>query len=174
MVHEGIGLVRGQITTIHNPTNTNAVVDAPKSDLRRARSALKSLQPTTTASAKAIGMIFPELLGRLNGHAVRAPALNASLTDCVFQLKRSSSAEEVNELFQAAAAGPLAGILCYESRPLVSEDYRSDTRSSIVDGLSTLVTDGELLKVFAWYGNEIGYACRMVDLANIVLDRTSQ
>ena len=166
VVHEAIGIRHGQITTIHDPTNTNVVVDAPHKDLRRARSAMASLAPTTTGSATAIALIYPELKGKLNGHAVRAPVLNASLTDCVFELQRTTTAEEVNALFEAAAkSGPLQGILGYESRPLVSADYARDTRSSIVDALSTMVTDGTLLKVYAWYDNEMGYACRMVDLA---------
>ena len=165
VVHEALGIRHGQITTLHDPTNTNVVVDAPHKDLRRARSALTSLAPTTTGSATAIALIYPELKGKLDGHAVRVPVLNASLTDCVFELQRATTAEEVNALFQAAAEGPLAGILGYEARPLVSADYARDTRSSIVDALSTLVTDGTLLKVYAWYDNEMGYACRMVDLA---------
>jgi len=165
VVHEALGIRHGQITTIHDPTNTNLVVDAPHKDLRRARSAMLSLAPTTTGSATAIALIYPELKGRLDGHAVRAPVLNASLTDCVFELKRETTAEAVNALFKAAASGPLAGILGYEERPLVSADYARDTRSAIVDAPSTLVTDGTLLKVYAWYDNEMGYACRMVDLA---------
>jgi len=165
VVHENLGIRHGQITTIHDPTNTNLVVDAPHKDLRRARSSLMSLAPTTTGSATAIALIYPELKGKLNGHAVRAPVLNASLTDCVFELQRETTAEEVNALFKAASEGPLAGILGYEARPLVSVDYARDTRSAIVDALSTLVTDGTLLKVYAWYDNEMGYACRMVDLA---------
>jgi len=165
VVHEALGIRHGQITTIHDPTNTNLMVDAPHKDLRRARSAMLSLAPTTTGSATAIALIYPELKGKLNGHAVRAPVLNASLTDCVFELKRETTAEEVNQLFAAAARGPLAGILGYEERPLVSADYAGDTRSSIIDALSTLVTDGTMLKVYAWYDNEMGYACRMVDLA---------
>ena len=165
VVHEAIGIRHGQITTIHDPTNTNVVVDAPHKDLRRARSAMLSLQPTTTGSATAIALIYPELKGKLNGHAVRAPVLNASLTDCVFEMQRPTTADEVNALFAAAAAGPLAGILGYETRALVSADYARDTRSSIVDALSTMVTDDTLLKVYAWYDNEMGYACRMVDLA---------
>jgi len=171
VVHEAFGIRHGQITTIHAPTNTNVVVDAPHKDLRRARSAMLSLQPTTTGSATAIGLIYPELKGRLDGHAVRAPVLNASLTDCVFELARPVTAAEVNAAFAAAAQGPLAGILGIETRPLVSSDYAGDTRSSIVDAPSTLVTDGTLLKVYAWYDNEIAYACRMVDLANIVAER---
>ncbi len=165
VVHEGIGIRHGQITTIHDPTNTNLMVDAPHKDLRRARSAMLSLAPTTTGSATAIALIYPELKGKLNGHAVRAPVLNASLTDCVFELKRETTVDEVNRLFALASLGPLAGILGYEERPLVSVDYAGDTRSSIIDALSTMVTDGTLLKVYAWYDNEIAYACRMVDLA---------
>jgi len=165
VVHEALGIRHGQITTIHDPTNTNLVVDAPHKDLRRARSAMLSLAPTTTGSATAIALIYPELKGKLNGHAVRAPVLNASLTDCVFELSRETTANEVNALFAEAARGSLAGILGYEERPLVSADYARDTRSSIVDAPSTLVTDGTLLKVYAWYDNEMGYACRMVDLA---------
>ena len=165
VVHEAIGIRHGQITTIHDPTNTNVVTDAPHKDLRRARSAMLSLQPTTTGSATAIALIYPELKGKLNGHAVRAPVLNASLTDCVFELQRPTTAEEINDLFAQAARGSLAGILGYETRPLVSADYARDTRSAIVDALSTMVTDGTMLKVYAWYDNEMGYSCRMVDLA---------
>lgn len=165
VVHEAIGIRHGQITTIHDPTNTNVVTDAPHKDLRRARSAMLSLQPTTTGSATAIALIYPELKGKLNGHAVRAPVLNASLTDCVFEMSRPVTSEEVNALFAAAAAGPLAGVLGYETRPLVSADFAGDTRSSVVDALSTLVTDGTMLKVYAWYDNEIAYSCRMIDLA---------
>ena len=165
VVHENLGIRHGQITTIHNPTTTNVVVDAPHKDLRRARSAMESLAPTSTGSATAIALIYPDLKGKLNGHAVRAPVLNASLTDCVFELNRATTAEEVNALFASAARGPLAGILGYEERPLVSADYARDTRSSIVDALSTMVTDDTLLKVYAWYDTEMAYACRMVDLA---------
>ncbi len=168
VLHELVGIRHGQITTIHDPTNTNVVTDAPHKDLRRARSAMLSLSPTTTGSATAIGLIYPELKGRLNGHAVRAPVLNASLTDCVFEMARPVDVDAVNTLFRDAAAGPLAGILGFETRPLVSADYANDTRSAIVDAPSTMVTDGTLLKVYAWYDNEVGYACRMVDLANIV------
>jgi glyceraldehyde 3-phosphate dehydrogenase len=171
VVHEAIGIRHGQITTIHNPTNTNVVVDAIHRDLRRARSATLSLQPTTTGSATAIALIYPELEGRLDGHAVRAPNLNASLTDCVFEMRRETSVAEVNALFAEAAKGPLKGILGFETRPLVSADYARDTRSAIVDAPSTMVTDGTLLKIYAWYDNEMGYACRMVDLACHMRDR---
>ena len=173
VLHEAIGIRHGQITTIHDPTNTNVVIDAPHRDLRRARSALLSLAPTTTGSATAIALIYPELRGKLNGHAVRAPVLNASLTDCVFEMARPVTADEANALFRSAANSSLAGILGFESRPLVSADYANDTRSAIVDGPSTMVTDETLLKVYAWYDNEVGYACRMVDLANIVIERSA-
>jgi glyceraldehyde 3-phosphate dehydrogenase len=164
VVHESFGIEHGSITTLHDGTNTQVVVDAFKSDLRRARSCSQSLIPTTTGSAKAIGMIFPELQGKLNGHAVRVPLLNASLTDAVFELKRSVTVEEVNRAFEEAANGPLRDILGYETRPLVSVDYVNDSRSAIVDGLSTMVVNGTQLKVYAWYDNEWGYSSRMADL----------
>ena len=164
VVHESFGIEHGLITTIHDITNTQVPIDSFKTDLRRARSGLTSLIPTTTGSAKAIAMIFPELKGKLNGHAVRVPLLNGSLTDAVFELKRSVTAEQVNAAFKAAAAGELRGILGYEERPLVSCDYTNDNRSSIVDALSTMVVDGTQLKVLAWYDNEWGYSCRMADL----------
>ncbi len=165
VLHEAIGIERGAITTIHDVTNTQVVVDAPHKDLRRARSALNSLIPTSTGSATAITLIYPELTGKLNGLAVRVPLLNASLTDATFALARSVTADEVNELFRQAAAGPLAGILGFEDRPLVSADFVNDTRSCIVDGPSTMVIDDRLVKVLAWYDNEYGYAFRLVELA---------
>lgn len=168
VVHEGIGIRHGQITTLHDLTNTQVIVDAPHKDLRRARAAGLSLIPTTTGSATAIGLIFPELQGRLNGLAVRVPLLNASLTDCVFEVARETDAEEVNGLLEAAAAGPLAGILGFETRPLVSVDYRDDPRSSIVDAPSTMVVGGTQVKILAWYDNEWGYANRLVELARAV------
>ena len=168
VIHEGIGIKHGSITTIHDVTNTQTMVDRPAGDLRRARSALNSLIPTTTGSAKAITQIFPELTGRLNGHAVRIPLLNASLTDCVFEVARETTAEEVNALFKVAAEGPLAGILGYEERPLVSADYVNDPRSAIVDAPSTMVVNGTQVKVYAWYDNEWGYACRLADVARMV------
>ena len=168
VIHEGIGIRHGSITTIHDVTNTQTIVDRPAKDLRRARSALNSLIPTTTGSATAITLIYPELKGRLNGHAVRVPLLNASLTDCVFEVERETTAEEVNALFAAAAEGPLKGILGYETRPLVSTDYVNDARSSIVDAPSTMVTGGTQVKVYAWYDNEWSYAHRLVDVAMMV------
>jgi glyceraldehyde 3-phosphate dehydrogenase len=165
VVHESLGIRHGVITTVHDVTNTQTVVDAPHKDLRRARSALMSLIPTSTGSATAIGLIYPELKGKLNGIAVRAPLLNASLTDCVFEVSRSTTVEEVNAALEAASRGPLKGILGYESRPLVSVDYVNDPRSGIVDGLSTMVVDGTQVKIFAWYDNEVGYANRIIELA---------
>ncbi len=168
VIHEAIGIRHGSITTIHDVTNSQTVVDRPAKDLRRARSALNSLIPTTTGSATAITLIYPELAGRLNGHAVRVPLLNASITDCVFEVLRATTVEEVNALFKAAAEGPLAGILGYEERPLVSADYTNDTRSSIVDAPSTMVVNATQVKVYAWYDNEMGYAHRLVDVALMV------
>ena len=168
VLHEAIGIKHGSMTSIHDVTNTQTIVDRPAKDLRRARSALNSLIPTTTGSATAITLIYPELKGRLNGHAVRVPLLNASLTDCVFEMERETSVDEVNEFFAQAAAGSLKGILGYEERPLVSADYTNDTRSSIVDALSTMVVNGTQVKVYAWYDNEMGYAHRLVDVAFMV------
>ncbi len=165
VVHESLGIKHGSMTTIHDLTNTQTIIDAPHKDLRRARACGMSLIPTTTGSATAITEIFPELKGRLNGHAVRVPLANASLTDCVFELERATTADEVNALLKAAAEGPLAGILGYEERPLVSIDYRTDPRSAIIDALSTMVIGGTQLKLYAWYDNEWGYANRTAELA---------
>ena len=168
VIHKGFGIRHGAITTLHDLTNTQTIVDAPHKDLRRARASSLSLIPTTTGSATAIGMIFPELKGRLDGVAVRVPLLNASLTDCVFEVDRQTSVEEVNSLLAEAADGSLEGILGYEERPLVSVDYRGDPRSSIVDALSTMVTGETQVKVLAWYDNEWGYANRLADLIGLV------
>jgi glyceraldehyde 3-phosphate dehydrogenase len=167
---ESIGIKHGSMTTIHDVTNTQTIVDRAHKDARRARSALNSLIPTTTGSATAITMIYPELKGRLNGHAVRVPLLNASLTDCVFEVERETTVEEVNDLFKTAAEGPLKGILGYEERPLVSADYTNDTRSTIIDAQSTMVVNGTQVKIYAWYDNEMGYAWRMADVARLVGD----
>lgn len=170
VLHEEIGIKHGSITTIHDVTNTQTIVDRPAKDLRRARSALNSLIPTTTGSATAITLIYPELKGKLNGHAVRVPLLNASITDCVFELARETTVEEVNALFKAASDGALNGILGYEERPLVSADYTNDERSVIVDAPSTMVVNGTQVKIYAWYDNEMGYANRLVDVARMVGD----
>ena len=168
VIHEALGIRHGSITTIHDVTNTQTIVDRPAKDMRRARSALTNLIPTTTGSATAITLIYPELKGRLNGHAVRVPLLNASLTDCVFELERVTTIEEVNALLKTAADGPLKGILGYESRPLVSSDYTNDPRSAIIDGPSTMVINQTQLKLYAWYDNEWGYACRLGDITRMI------
>ncbi|WP_417626061.1 ArsJ-associated glyceraldehyde-3-phosphate dehydrogenase [Pararhodobacter aggregans] len=168
VIHEGLGIRHGSITTIHDVTNTQTIVDRPAKDMRRARSALTNLIPTTTGSATAITVIYPELKGRLNGHAVRVPLLNASLTDCVFEVERPTTVDEVNALFQIAAEGPLKGILGFETRPLVSSDYTNDPRSAIIDGPSTMVINGTQVKIYAWYDNEWGYACRLADIARMI------
>ena len=168
VIHEGLGIRHGVITTIHNHTNTQTIVDAPHNDLRRARATGLSLIPTTTGSATAISLIYPELKGKLNGLAVRVPLLNASLTDCVFEVDRPTTVEEVNQLLKTAAHGPLQGILGYEERPLVSVDYMNDPRSSIIDALSTLVVDDTQVKILAWYDNEWGYSNRMAELTRKV------
>ncbi|MDB4987547.1 MAG: glyceraldehyde-3-phosphate dehydrogenase, type [Myxococcaceae bacterium] len=168
VIHEGLGIKHGQITTIHDITNTQTIIDAPHKDLRRARANSLSLIPTTTGSATAIALIYPELKGKLNGLAVRVPLLNASLTDCVFEVARPTSVEEVNGLLKRAAEGVLKGILGYEERPLVSVDYKDDPRSAIIDALSTMVVDQTSVKILAWYDNEIGYVHRMMELARKV------
>ena len=165
VIHENLGIEHGSITTIHDLTNTQTILDAPHKDLRRARACGMSLIPTTTGSATAITHIFPELKGRLNGHAIRVPLANASITDCVFEVARETTAEEVNALLKAAAANELKGILGYEERPLVSIDYKTDPRSSIIDALSTMVINNTQVKIYAWYDNEWGYANRTAELA---------
>lgn len=168
VIHEQLGIRHGSITTIHDLTNTQSILDQPHKDLRRARASGMNLIPTTTGSATAIAEIFPELRGRLNGHAVRVPLANASLTDCVFEVERPTTVEEVNALLKAASENELRNILGYEERPLVSTDYCGDPRSSIVDALSTMVINGTQVKIYAWYDNEWGYSNRTVELAKLV------
>jgi glyceraldehyde 3-phosphate dehydrogenase len=169
VIHEGLGIEHGAITTVHDATNTQTIIDAPHKDLRRARAAGLSLIPTTTGSATAIGLIYPELLGKLNGHAVRVPLLTGSLTDCVFQVKRDTTSEEVNALLKAASeTAPLKGILAYEARPLVSVDFKGNPASATIDALSTMVVNKRLVKIYAWYDNEWGYSNRMAELTRKV------
>lgn len=168
VLQEKIGIKHGSMTTIHDITNTQTIIDAPHKDLRRARSCGTSLIPTTTGSATAITHIFPELKGKLNGHAVRVPLTNASITDCVFEMNRAVTVEEINQLMSEAAEGELSGILGYEERPLVSIDYKTDPRSSIVDALSTMVVNDTQLKMYLWYDNEWGYANRTAELVKKV------
>jgi len=165
VIHEQLGIKHGSMTTIHDITNTQTILDAPHKDLRRARACGMSLIPTTTGSATAITHIFPELKGKLNGHAIRVPLANASITDCVFEVARDTSVEEVNAMLKAAAEGELKGILGYEERPLVSIDYKTDPRSGIIDALSTMVVNGTQVKLYVWYDNEWGYANRTAELA---------
>lgn len=174
VLHEKIGITHGVITTIHDQTNTQTIVDAPHKDLRRARAASLSLIPTTTGSATAITMIYPELKGKLNGHAVRVPLLNASITDAVFEMRQKVSSEQINQLFREAANGELQGILGVEDRPLVSVDFKSDPRSAIVDALSTMVVDDTQLKLLIWYDNEMGYVHRMMELCRKVAHTLDQ
>ncbi len=168
VIHESLGIKHGSMTTIHDITNTQTILDAPHKDLRRSRACGMSLIPTTTGSATAITHIFPELKGKLNGHAVRVPLANASLTDCVFEVERATTAEEVNALMQTAAEGELKDILGYEERPLVSIDYRTDPRSSIIDAPSTMIINGTQVKLYVWYDNEWGYANRTAELMRMV------
>lgn len=168
VIHEKLGLRHGSITTIHDLTNTQSILDQPHKDLRRARASSMSLIPTSTGSATAITEIFPELKGRLSGHAVRVPLANASLTDCVFEVERATTVEEVNRFLRDAAEGELKDILGYEERPLVSVDYKTDPRSSIIDALSTMVINGTQVKIYAWYDNEWGYSCRTAELVRKV------
>jgi glyceraldehyde 3-phosphate dehydrogenase len=168
VIHEQLGIVHGSMTTIHAVTNTQAILDAPDQDLRCARACAMSLIPTTTGSATAIAHIFPELEGKLNGHAVRVPLVNASVTDCVFEVSRSTTAEEVNRFLKQASENELKDILGYEERPLVSIDYKTDPRSSIIDALSTMVVNGTQVKIYAWYDNEWGYANRTAEVTRLV------
>jgi len=168
VMNEHIGIKHGCMTTIHDITNTQTIVDKAHKDLRRARACGESLIPTTTGSAKAITKIFPELTGLLNGHAIRVPLLNASLTDFVFEAQRKTTAEEINTLFKQAAEGELAGIMGYEERPLVSVDYVNNPHSTIIDALSTMVIDDTQVKIYAWYDNEWGYVNRMMELAAFI------
>lgn len=168
VIHEHIGIKHGSMTTIHDITNTQTILDAPHKDLRRARACGISLIPTTTGSATAITHIFPELKGKLNGHAIRVPLANASITDCVFELERATTVEEVNQLLKQASEKDLKGILGFETRPLVSVDYKTDPRSSIIDALSTMVVNDTQVKLYVWYDNEWGYANRTAELARMV------
>ncbi len=168
VIHEKLGIANASFTTIHDLTNTQTILDAPHKDLRRARACGMSLIPTTTGSAKAIIEIFPDLEGKINGHAVRVPLANASLTDIVFEVEKDTTAEEVNALLKEASQGELAGILGFEERPLVSIDYRGDKRSTIVDALSTMLVGKRMVKIYAWYDNEMGYATRTAELMRTV------
>ncbi len=164
VVNDKFGIVKGLMTTIHAYTNDQNILDLPHKDLRRARAAAMSMIPTTTGAAKAVALVLPELKGKLNGFAVRVPTPNVSAVDLVLELEQSTTAEEINAALKAAAENELKGILAYTDEPLVSKDFNGNSNSSIVDGLSTMVIDGNLAKVFSWYDNEWGYSCRIIDL----------
>ena len=168
VINEHLGIKHGSMTTIHDITNTQTILDAPHKDLRRARASGMSLIPTTTGSVTAITHIFPELKGKLNGHAIRVPLANASLTDCVFEVENNTSVETVNQLLKEASENELDGILGYEERPLVSIDYRTDPRSVIIDALSTMVINETQVKIYAWYDNEWGYANRTAEITRMI------
>jgi glyceraldehyde 3-phosphate dehydrogenase len=168
VINEKLGIEQVCFTTIHNLTNTQTILDAPHKDLRRARACGMSLIPTTTGSAKAIVEIFPELKDRIDGHAVRVPLANASLTDIVIDVSRDTNIAEVNALLKSASENELQGILGFEEKPLVSIDYRGDQRSTIVDALSTMVVGARMVKIYAWYDNEMGYATRTAELVRLV------
>ncbi|WP_223668809.1 ArsJ-associated glyceraldehyde-3-phosphate dehydrogenase [Kangiella shandongensis] len=171
VIHEKLGIKHGSMTTIHDITNTQTILDAPHKDLRRARACGMNLIPTTTGSATAITHIFPELKGKLNGHAVRVPLANASITDCVFEVEKPTTVEQVNEFLKQASENELKDILGYEERPLVSVDYKTDPRSSIVDALSTMVVNETQVKLYLWYDNEWGYANRTAELVKMVIEQ---
>ncbi|EJL6977534.1 ArsJ-associated glyceraldehyde-3-phosphate dehydrogenase [Vibrio cholerae] len=168
VIHEKLGITQASFTTIHNLTNTQTILDAPHKDLRRARACGMSLIPTTTGSAKAIIEIFPDLKGKIDGHAVRVPLANASLTDIIFDVQRDTTVEEINQLLKQASENELKGILGFEERPLVSIDYQGDQRSTIVDALSTMMVGKRMVKIYAWYDNEMGYATRTAELVRKV------
>jgi len=168
VLYDNFGIKHGSMTTIHSATNDQVILDSPHSDLRRARATGSSLIPTSTGSAAAITEIFPELKGKINGHAVRVPLTNASLTDAVFELEKPTTRDEVNALFKKAAKNELASILAYEDRPLVSIDYKTDPHSVTIDGPSTMVINGTHVKIYGWYDNEWGYSNRVVELVNYI------
>ncbi|HPZ59065.1 MAG TPA: type I glyceraldehyde-3-phosphate dehydrogenase [Bacillota bacterium] len=171
VIDENFGIERGLMTTIHSYTNDQKILDLPHKDLRRARAAAVSMIPTTTGAAKAVSLVLPQLQGKLNGMAIRVPTPAVSLVDVVFELKQETSKEEVNETLKRAAEGDLKGILGYCDEPLVSVDFKQDPRSSIVDAQSTMVMEGNLLKVLSWYDNEWGYSNRVVDVIKMVIDK---
>ena len=171
VIEENLGIIRGSITTIHNSTNSQTILDNPGTDIRRSRSAFNSLIPTSTGSARAISLIYPNLKGKLDGYAVRVPVLNSSLTDCVFDLKKSTSREEVNNYFKKASKTYLKGILDFEEKPLVSNDFVNNPNSAIIDGISTMVINKKMLKVYAWYDNEWAYSLRLIDLVEMIIEK---
>ncbi len=171
VLQDTVGIEKGSMTTIHSYTNDQNVLDFPHKDLRRARAAALNMIPTTTGAAKAIGLVMPELKGKLDGYSMRVPTPDVSVVDLVVLTSRPTTAEEVNNAFKAAAAGPMKGILAYTDDPVVSTDMLHNPNSSIVDGQMTKVLDGNLLKVLSWYDNEWGYSCRVVDLIEFLVKK---
>jgi glyceraldehyde 3-phosphate dehydrogenase len=168
VIHEKFGIVKGAMTTVHSFTNDQRILDLPHKDLRRARAAGMSIIPTTTGAAKAVALVMPELKGKLNGFAMRVPTPNVSVIDLVAEVQKETSVAEVNQVLKEASEKQMSGVLGYSEEPLVSKDYNGDPRSSIVDALSTMVIEGNMVKVISWYDNEWGYSCRVVDLAKYI------
>ncbi|MDO7787915.1 type I glyceraldehyde-3-phosphate dehydrogenase [Desulforamulus aquiferis] len=171
VINDKFGIVKGLMTTVHSYTNDQQILDLPHKDLRRARAAGMSIIPTTTGAAKAVALVLPELNGKLNGFAMRVPTPNVSVVDLVVELAKPSSAEEINAALKEAADGPMKNILEFNPLPLVSKDFNGNPHSSIVDGLSTMVIDGNMAKVVAWYDNEWGYSNRVLDLALMAAEK---
>lgn len=171
VVHNEFGLVRGLMTTIHSYTNDQRILDLPHKDLRRARAAALNMIPTTTGAARAVGIVLPELKGKLNGMAIRVPTPNVSAVDLVAELGKDTSAEEINAALKRAAEGPMNGVLQYSEEPLVSTDLNGNPHSSIVDATVTMVLEGRMAKILAWYDNEWGYSCRLRDLTIYIIKR---
>lgn len=171
VLNEKFGIKRGMMTTVHSYTNDQQILDLPHSDYRRARAAAESIIPTTTGAAKAVALVLPELKGKLNGMAMRVPTPNVSVVDLVAELEKDVTAEEVNAALKAAAEGELKGILEYSELPLVSRDYNGNTHSSSIDALSTMVMEGNMVKVLSWYDNETGYSNRVVDLVDYIASK---
>jgi len=173
VIHNEFGIIRGLMTTIHSYTNDQRILDLPHKDLRRARAAALNMIPTTTGAAKAVGLVLPELKGKLNGLSIRVPTPNVSLVDLVAELERDASVEEMNAAFKRASEGPMKGILQYLEEPLVSCDFNGNAHSAIVDSSQTMVLEGKMVKVLAWYDNETGYSSRLRDLILYIIKRSS-
>ncbi|HAW72018.1 MAG TPA: type I glyceraldehyde-3-phosphate dehydrogenase [Firmicutes bacterium] len=171
VIHDHFGIKKGFMTTVHSYTNDQKILDLPHKDLRRARAASMSIIPTTTGAAKAVGLVIPELKGKLNGFAMRVPTPNVSVVDLVAEVSKEVTVEEVNRALKEAAQGEMKGILGYSEEPLVSRDYNGNQNSSTVDSLLTMVMEGNMVKVVAWYDNEWGYSCRIIDLITYMAER---